>query len=182
MSEQPFFCPKCGSESVGDTRYCRSCGANLVIVAKALSVPAVADDELSRAQRAFRMRLVRGLGLAVLAAGTGKGLLALILAAIALGGPVSLWTALGLVLLTVLPVVFLGFAGRDLLQAYELRKDPRGALATPMPQPILLVEPKTSEMEASRQEYLAAPASVTEHTTMSLGHSSDNDRSQREIE
>jgi hypothetical protein len=185
MSESAFFCPKCGSESSGDTRYCRRCGANLDIVAKALSVPAVADDELARAERAFRMRLVRGLGLLVLAAGTGKGLLALILAAIALGGPVSLWTVLGLILFGFVPAVFGGFAGRDLLQAYELRKDPRGALAAlPTRQPAELAEPKISEVEASRREYLAAPPSVTEHTTLSLSRSSDEERGgrRREIE
>ena len=98
MSESTFFCPKCGGESSGDTRYCRRCGTNIEVIGKALSVPAVAADEIARAERAVRMRLVRGLGLLVLAAGTGKGLLALIIAAMALGGPLSLWTVLGLIL------------------------------------------------------------------------------------
>jgi len=181
MDESTFFCPKCSSEGAGDTRYCRRCGANLEIVAKAMSVPAVADDELARAERALRMRLVRGLGLLVLAAGTGKGLLALIIAALSLGGPVSFWMVLGLILFGLVPAVFGGFAGRDLLQAYELWKDPRGALSTlPTRRPAELVEPKTSEMEASRREYLAAPQSVTEHTTMSLERSLADERDRRQ--
>ena len=176
MAESIFYCPKCSSESAGEMRYCRRCGANLEIVAKALSVPAVADDELARAQRALRMRLVRGLGLLVLAAGAGKGLLALIIAAFALGGPVSLWTVLGLILFGLVIAVIGGFAGRDFLQAYELWRDPRGALeALPTRQPAELVEPKTSEMEASHREYLLAPPSVTEDTYTPLGRSLDDE-------
>lgn len=180
MSEPASYCPKCGVESGGDTRYCRRCGTNLEIVGKALSVPALADDELARAQRAFRMRLVRGLGLFVLAAGAAKGLLALIIAAIALGGPVSLWTVLGLILFGFVPAVLGGFAGRDLVQAYELRKDPRGALAAlPTRRPAELADAERDEMGASRGEYLSAPPSVTEDTTLPLGRSPDDDRGGR---
>jgi hypothetical protein len=92
---------------------------------------------------------------------------------------------LGLILFGCVPAVLGGFAARDLLQAYELRKDPRGALAAlPTRQPSELVEPRTSETEVPRWEYLAAPPSVTEHTTSSLGRSSDNERDggRREIE
>jgi hypothetical protein len=180
MSESAYYCPKCGVESGGDTRYCRRCGTNLEIVGKALSVPALADDELARAERAFRMRLVRGLGLLVLAAGAGKGLLALIIAAMALGGPVSLWTVLGLIVFGVVPAVLAGFAGCDLLQAYELRKDPRGALAAlPTRRPAELADGESDEIEASRGQYLSEPASVTEDTTLRLARSSDDDRGGR---
>jgi hypothetical protein len=184
MSEATFYCPKCGVESGGDTRYCRRCGTNLEIVGQALTVPALADDELARAQRAFRMRLVRGLGLLVLAAGAGKGLLALVIAAMALGGPVSLWTVLGLIVFGVVPAALGGFAGRDLLQAYELRKDPRGALAALPPRgPAELADVERDEMDASRGEYLSAPPSVTEDTTLPLGRTSDDGGGRRrEIE
>lgn len=174
MSDSAFYCPKCGSESGGETRYCRRCGTNLEIVSRALSVPALADDELARAERAFRMRLVRGLGLFVLAAGTAKGLLALIVAAIALGGPVSLLTVVELILFGLVPVAFGAFAVRDLLQAYELRKDPRRALAAlPGPPSSALAVAATGELDASPRGFLEAPPSVAEQTTRSLGRSSD---------
>lgn len=174
MADSAFFCPRCGSQSSDDTRYCRRCGANLDVVAKALSLPAIADDELSRAQRAMRMRLVRGLGLLMLAAGTGKGLLAFVVAFLALGGPVSLWAILGLVLFGLLPATFGGLAGRDLLLAYELRMDPRGALpAGSTRRPAGLVE--ASEAAASRGDYLTALSSVTERTTWSLRRRGEDD-------
>ena len=177
MSESELFCPRCGSESVGDIRYCRRCGTNLEVVTKALSLPALPDEELARAQRAFRMRLVRGLGLLVLAAGSGKALLALVIAAIAMAsGPLSLWAVLGLILFGVVPVGFGAFAVRDLLEAYELKKNPRGALlASPTRRPPALAEAKTSKMEAARLEYLEPPPSVAEHTTHSLGRSQDDE-------
>jgi len=53
----------------------------------------------------------------------------------------------------------------------------------PTRQPAELVEPKISEMESLRWEYLAAPPSVTEHTTSSLDRSPDGERGgRREIE
>lgn len=169
MTESAFYCPKCGSESDGETRYCRRCGTNVEIVSKAMSVPAIADDELALAQRAFRMRLVRGLGLLVLAAGSAKGLLALIIYAIALGGPLSLWTLLGLIVFGFVPAAFGAYACRDLLQAYELRKDPRRALAE-------LEGVETGDPESVSVKYLSAPPCVTEDSTAPLGRSSEDER------
>src|SRR6266481_6392112 len=33
-----MFCPQCGSESSAELHYCRSCGANLKVIGKAVSV------------------------------------------------------------------------------------------------------------------------------------------------
>ena len=165
MSASELFCPRCGSENDGDTRYCRRCGTNLEVVAKALATPALADEDLSRAQRALRMRLVRGLGLFVLAAGSGKALLALI-ASVALGGaPVALWAILGLILFACIPSGLGALAVRDLLEAYELRKDPRNALPG-----------RSHGLEAPPREFLSAPPTLAEQTTLPLEPSSDRER------
>ncbi len=184
MSESELFCPKCGSESTGDIRYCRRCGTNLEVVTKAMLVPALADDELARAQRAFRMGLVRGLGLLVLAAGSGKALVGLIIAALAFAtGPLSLWAVLGLILFGFVPAGFGAFAVRDLLHAYELKKDPRGALSSlPSRQALELAGAETRALDASRLEYLEPPASVAENTTRSLDSSTDGERNVRRSE
>ena len=63
MEGSGIFCPRCGSESGGELRFCRRCGTNLEVVSKAISLPASADEDLAEAHRAFRLRLVRGIGL-----------------------------------------------------------------------------------------------------------------------
>jgi hypothetical protein len=35
--EDRMYCPKCGSQSTGDVRFCRSCGTDLGVVSQALS-------------------------------------------------------------------------------------------------------------------------------------------------
>jgi hypothetical protein len=39
-----MFCPQCGTDSASDQRYCRSCGANLKVIAKAVTL----GDAISR--------------------------------------------------------------------------------------------------------------------------------------
>ena len=33
-----MYCPQCGNEAAADQRFCRSCGANLKIIARAVSL------------------------------------------------------------------------------------------------------------------------------------------------
>ena len=33
-----MYCPQCGTESTSDLKYCRSCGANLKVIGKAVSL------------------------------------------------------------------------------------------------------------------------------------------------
>src|SRR5205809_8145893 len=36
--ETIMYCPQCGTESPADLKYCRSCGANLKVIGKAVSL------------------------------------------------------------------------------------------------------------------------------------------------
>jgi len=157
MNDDSILCPKCGLEAGEELRYCRKCGTSLESVRRAIEGDARPDLEVAEGQRAMRLHLVRGLSFVILAAGFAKALLALSVAA-AFGG-VGFLEVLGLLLFTLLPVTFGGLAVRDLLNAYELRKNPR----------LRAVSSVAALTEAARPvEMLESPPSVVEHTTFPL--------------
>src|SRR5882724_7223273 len=53
-----MFCPQCGKESDNDPRYCRSCGANLKVIAKAASL----GEAIARSDRGPLPRIKEMLG------------------------------------------------------------------------------------------------------------------------
>jgi hypothetical protein len=128
MKDGSIICPQCGRESSDGYRFCRTCGTNLADVRRALAGDIASEEEVEGAGRRARLRVVRGASFLVLAAGFGKMLFALVVAAFALGG-VGFLELLGLSLFTLLPVAFGGLAIRDFLTAYELRRNPRARLA-----------------------------------------------------
>jgi hypothetical protein len=128
MKDGPIICPLCGLESPDDHRFCRACGTNVADVRRALAGEIASEQEIEEAGRRARLRVVRGISFVVLAAGFGKLFFALLIAAFGLG-VVGLLELLGLSLLALLPVAFLGLAVRDFLTAYELRRNPRARVA-----------------------------------------------------
>jgi hypothetical protein len=40
-----MYCPKCGAQAAGETKYCRACGQSLTLVSQAMMKSSTADDE-----------------------------------------------------------------------------------------------------------------------------------------
>lgn len=48
---KPMFCPKCGSQAIDGTKFCRSCGSDLEVVSAALTGNIALPDRKSRRDR-----------------------------------------------------------------------------------------------------------------------------------
>ncbi len=45
LRRRNMYCPKCGAQAAGDTKYCRACGQSLTLISQAMTKPSPIDDK-----------------------------------------------------------------------------------------------------------------------------------------
>jgi len=164
---QNMYCPRCAAQNLDDAKFCRGCGTNLETVALALSgrlQPTSTDNDEESGKDWLSVRhegvqkIIRAIGL----------LVASLLIGMALGlfSNTNDWIFVWLVFvgwMAAWGVISLVSGIGSLTEARFLRRRIEQSTAVSLPE--RNTEFITAELPRSR---LAAPMSVTEHTTKSL--------------
>jgi hypothetical protein len=161
-----MFCPKCGSQNSGETKFCRGCGADLsnvlaVVEGKAPAGLELAEKEIDLTSRAWR-GLIGGMGFLILS-GLGFGL------------STRTWVMgfFGLMF----AIVFLSTGISRFIQARALKRlrearSPGSPASLPSGIPDYIERPRPL---FATDDLTARPPSVTEHTTTRLELEHDPD-------
>ena len=154
-----MFCPKCGSQNVDETKFCRVCGADLSNVLAALEGKPRTDLTIVEKQIELFSRGLRGLMM---------GIGFLIVAGAAFG--ISIRLAVLGVFAMAFAFIFLGTGISRLVQSRALKRlsesrdtPPNPALS---PGQVEYIQPPRSLYETD--DLLTTPRSVTENTTRHL--------------
>jgi zinc ribbon protein len=158
-----MFCPKCAAQNIEGAHFCRACGANLSLIAQALSgqlpTAPVEDSRRGRRRRGSRPpRLDEGVRTLVM----GFGFIAVAIALAIWGGPIgaSVWWFWMLI-----PAfAMLGKGIAEIVRANQLKLSPQI-----QQQQISYVAPAQSFPATNTNELPSPVASVTEGTTRHLG-------------
>jgi zinc ribbon protein len=161
---EPMYCPKCATQNNDDTKFCRSCGANLSLVPQALSGQ-LAEPEMSRHERRHRRR--RG-GQASLSEGITKIFMGAGFFVVAFVLMLIMRQSWGVWML----IPSFGLLGKGVAEVVSAKQ--AGLLAA-SESPIISPPPQhTGEVRARNTgELLPPPPSVTEGTTRHLDPTAD---------
>jgi hypothetical protein len=147
-----MYCPQCGANNIDDAQFCRTCGANLSLVPKALSGQLREEMESRKDEGSCKHNLNLGFGIKKLFSGLGFIVIAVIL--MLNKEDWGMWLLIpGFIAL-----------GKGVAEMFAGRQAPRAASS----RPAIPGARGRSELPSAQDQDRVRPVSVTEGTTRRL--------------